>query len=338
MDALVSQALRQRLADLCTPDAVRAVEDGGSPHGMWQAIEDSGFANALRDEAHGGAGLALTEALPLFALCGEFALPLPLADTLLARALLDAAGLPVPTGAITLAQARQLPDGALHCDTVRYARTTERVLAVCDVGCILLPAATAQTKPSAFVLDAQMHWPAAAVAAAPAACAALPALAAREAARLWEALICASLMNGALQRVLAATLDYANQRLQFGKPIGKFQAIQHQLSVMAEQVYAAGMAAALAGQDGTLRQGPHPLRVALAKSRCSEAALEVASLAHAIHGAIGFTAAFDLQLFTRRLHAWRQCAGAESYWHDRLGQALLSHPSGLTLDLLRALG
>ena len=74
--------------------------------------------------------------------------------------------------------------------------------------------------------------------------------------------------------------------------------------------------------------------VATAKARCSEAALVVSELAHAIHGAIGFTAEYDLQLYTRRLHAWRQAAGSESYWHDVAGSALLEH-QGLTLDMVR---
>lgn len=56
------------------------------------------------------------------------------------------------------------------------------------------------------------------------------------------------------------------------------------------------------------------LRVAVAKARTSEEALEGAAIAHGIHDAIGFTAEFDLQLHTRRLHAWRQAAGSESRW------------------------
>jgi len=53
-------------------------------------------------------------------------------------------------------------------------------------------------------------------------------------------------------------------------------------------------------------------------------------------GFIGFTAEFDLQLYTRRLHNWRQAAGSESYWHDVVGQALLERGDALSLDLLRA--
>ena len=119
----------------------------------------------------------------------------------------------------------------------------------------------------------------------------------------------------------SAHCEYANERHQFGRPIGKFQAIQHQLSVISEHTFAARMAAQI-GCHGDAAT-PDRLRVAVAKARTSEAALEVAALAHSIHGAIGFTEEFDLQLFTRRLHLWRQAAGAESYWHGVVGDALV---------------
>jgi acyl-CoA dehydrogenase len=134
--------------------------------------------------------------------------------------------------------------------------------------------------------------------------------------------------------VFSRTLHYANDRNQFGRPIGKFQAIQHQLSVISEHVFAARMAAQIGCQS--VSATPDRLRVAIAKARTSEAALEVASLSHSIHGAIGFTAEFDLQLFTRRLHLWRQAGGSESYWHDVLGADLVNHYSGCALDMLRA--
>ena len=55
-----------------------------------------------------------------------------------------------------------------------------------------------------------------------------------------------------------------------------------------------------------------------------------------MYGAIGFTNEFDLQLRTRRLYAWRQCAGAETHWQQQLGQAMLDRPSH-SLDVLREL-
>jgi acyl-CoA dehydrogenase len=179
-----------------------------------------------------------------------------------------------------------------------------------------------------FCLDAQMSWPQAAWDAAKA----VPGK--HDLVTLQAALYSAQLA-GALMAVFSRTLQYANDRQQFGKPIGKFQAIQHQLSVMSEHTFAARMAAQL-GLCAT-GQVPDRLRVAMAKARTSEAALEVAGLSHSIHGAIGFTREFDLQLYTRRLHAWRQAAGSESYWHDVLGQALLDSPEPLSLDLMRTL-
>ena len=152
------------------------------------------------------------------------------------------------------------------------------------------------------------------------------------------ACLIAAQMAGAMQRVLEMTLQFANDRQQFGRPLGKFQAIQHQLAVMAEQVLAARMAAQI-GCDSPGNR-PHRMNAAIAKARASEAAVEVAALAHSIHGAMGFTADHDLQLFTRRLHAWRLQAGSESYWHEVLGLAVLNFPPGepgqpLTLDILR---
>jgi len=76
--------------------------------------------------------------------------------------------------------------------------------------------------------------------------------------------------------------------------------------------------------------------VPVPRARGSQAALAVAEAAHAIHGAMGFTEEYDLQLLTRRLHAWRQTAGSESYWHGVAGAALVHGHAGSTLDLIRS--
>jgi len=141
-----------------------------------------------------------------------------------------------------------------------------------------------------------------------------------------------ALMAGAMHKVLDTTAAYANERAQFGKSIGKFQAVQQQLSVMAEQVFAARMAAEIGcASDGTV---PHPLRAAVAKARASEAAEKVVAIAHAVHGAIGITADFDLQLYTRRLQEWRGDFGSQAYWNAQLGSALLATPQTTTLTFL----
>jgi acyl-CoA dehydrogenase len=191
----------------------------------------------------------------------------------------------------------------------------------------VLPTASAEKTASGVhgSLRADLRWPS------------LPAAAIAGTARVaWpeaSAAISAALIAGALARVLHLTVAFANDRVQFGKSIGKFQAIQHQLAVMAEHVVAAHMAAEI----GCAGAGPlpEPLRAALAKARTSEAAALAAPMAHAVHGAIGITAELDLQLYTRRLHEGRADYGAEAHWNRVVGRALLE-AGGSALDFMRS--
>lgn len=326
MDDLFSDAVRQLLADQCTPQVVRAIEAGQPARPLWQLIEDSGFADALVDEAHGGAGLSLSEVFPVWELCGMYALPVPLAETMLARALLAQADGALPAGSITFAHGRVNAAGAVVCDIVRSGQVADWVLVTLGEECILLPVAEARKSPAGFVLDAMLEWPQATRANA-------RVMDGTHDVRTLQACLYAAQLAGTLMSVFNRTLQYANERNQFGRPIGKFQAIQHQLSVISEHTFAARMAAQIGCHSGSAT--PDRLRVAVAKARTSEAALEVAALSHSIHGAIGFTEEFDLQLFTRRLHAWRQAGGSESYWHSVVGTELVDHHSGLALDMIR---
>src|SRR6185436_14399520 len=124
---------------------------------------------------------------------------------------------------------------------------------------------------------------------------------------------------GALERVLLQTTEYARTRVQFGKPIAAFQAIQQQLAILAGQVAAAGMAADtaianFAAPDRLLRSA------AVAKIRCGEAAGIAASIAHQVHGAIGITYEHSLHFATRRLWSWRAEFGSEAYWAEWVGK------------------
>ena len=327
MDDLFSDAVAQLLRGQCPPDTVRAIEAGGDHRALWQAIEDAGFADALVPEAQGGAGLALHEIFGVLALCGTHAVPLPLGETLLARAWLARAGTALPTGSIAFGEAESTP-GDLVCPLVRTGRVADHVLVARAGALRLLPVALAQATPAGFALDVTLRWNAAAWNAG------TPVTGDAQELRSLQACLYAAQISGALRSVFDRTLAYANERQQFGRPIGKFQTIQHLLAVMAEHVFAARTAAQLGCQARELV--PDRLNVAIAKARTSEAALEVASAAHAIHGAIGFTAEFDLQLYTRRLHAWRQAAGSESYWHAVAGRAHLDSGHTLVLDTIRS--
>lgn len=136
------------------------------------------------------------------------------------------------------------------------------------------------------------------------------------------ALARAVMMAGALERILELSVTYANERTQFGRPIGRFQAIQQQLAVLAGETIAAGTAADSAVEAFT-SGGLYLQTVMMAKIRVNQAVSTGVPIAHQVHGAIGFTDEHDLHLSTRRLWAWREEFGTESEWADRLGEKIL---------------
>ncbi|MGD9944346.1 MAG: acyl-CoA dehydrogenase family protein [Burkholderiaceae bacterium] len=342
---MIEQAIAKLLQERCTPALVRAIEQGADPAPLWAELEASGFLDLLLDEASGGAGLPLSELFPIVCEFGRHALPLPAAQTIVARALVGRAA----SGRVTLAPLLlREPDGGLRCPQVPLGRVADQVLAADGAGLRLLPVDGARVEPSGVhgSLAASFVWPAdrigggagAGAAAAAAAAAAAGSMAPGDGAVLAPlgAALHAALIAGAMSRVLQMSLDYCNDREQFGRPIGKFQAVQHQLAVMAELVVAANVAAEAAFGDEAApgvapgaKPAPALLAAAVAKARASEAAPQVAAIAHAVHGAIGVTEEYDLQLFTRRLHEWRIVHGSEQYWHRVVGEAFLAQDAGL---------
>ncbi len=155
-----------------------------------------------------------------------------------------------------------------------------------------------------------------------------------ETARALAAAITAGLMAGALQAVQAMTIDYASTRKQFGREISKFQAIQHQLAVLAEETMAARMAAQAAFVGAPLEISP--LRAGVAKARAGQAAETAAAIAHAVHGAIGVSQEYPLHHLTRALHKGRLAHGGEAYWAGVLGRWALAQDGELN-TLARAL-
>jgi acyl-CoA dehydrogenase len=123
---------------------------------------------------------------------------------------------------------------------------------------------------------------------------------------------------GALTRLTEMTTQYAQERVQFGRPLGKFQAVQQNLAVLAGQTAAAVAAAGLAAD--AVASGLKILPIAAGKARAGEAAGIGAAIAHQVHGAIGFTLEHNLQFLTRRLWSWRDEFGKDSVWQRRLGR------------------
>ena len=335
---LLRDTATRLFAQQITPEVSRAAERGVFPAAAWEAVEAAGLTRALVPEAAGGFGVPAAQAMVLARVAGEHAAPLPLAETMIAAWLLAAAGLPIPDGPLTVGPVAA-EDSALHLTRPRNdpgtgwrlsgsaARTpwgrdaAAAVLLVAHAGrahvALLRPDAWHLTPGENLAREPRDHLR---VTAAPEAVApvALPAHALRAAgaaARTQQ-------IAGALARVLALTTQYAQDRTQFGRPIGKFQAVQQSLAVLAGQAASASAAADLAAE--AMEGEPELLAIASAKARAGEAAGIACGLAHQLHGAIGFTYEHGLHFLTKRLWSWRDEFGAEAEWNRLLGRHMLA--------------
>lgn len=128
-------------------------------------------------------------------------------------------------------------------------------------------------------------------------------------------------LSAAAETVLAWTVQYAGERVQFGRPLAKFQGIQMQLAEMAGEVSAVSALVDAAVQR--LDRGEDvEFAAAAAKVRAGAAVEVVARLGHQVHGAIGFTEEYRLHHLTKRMWSWRDEAGNELVWARVLGAAV----------------
>lgn len=334
MRDILEDSIQRLLADHVTPALLRESELGTVPQALWSLIENNGFTLALVRESAGGSGLAWADAYPLVVASGQHALPLPLPETLLAAWLLDQAGIEVPGGPITVADTtgtagvsatsshgRWLLDGVLPL--VPWGRSADHgVVEVQIEGVLHLALVALAGLPRRDDLNLaresrdniELHE-SPAVAVAP-----IPRTLGRSPIRLYGAMLRCAQMGGAMERLVQQSIQYAGERVQFGKPIGKFQAIQQQLAVLGCESAATAAGAAFAFDQASSETAP--LAIAAAKVRASEAAGKAASIAHATHGAIGFTYEHSLHFLTRRLWSWRSEFGHHGWWSRRIGAAV----------------
>lgn len=129
-------------------------------------------------------------------------------------------------------------------------------------------------------------------------------------------------MAGALDRVQDLTVAYARTRHQFGRPIGRFQAVGQNLALAVEHVQRTRLAV-LSSAHLAVESGHDEDVVARAKILAGEAADIVTRAAHQIHGAIGVTEEYPLGGHSARLWSWQEEYGSTAWWADRLGDTLL---------------
>ena len=327
MQTMLSDTVTRLFTDRMTTDLRESAEKGQWPAKLWQEVEEGGLTLTQIPEARGGGGGTWQDAYIVVAATGRFAVPLPIAETMVAAWLLAESGLDVPLGPLTVAPVREGERLTLDKDgagwrlsgtatRVPWGRSAGHVVVAAGDMIALVPAGSATVEPDVnLALEPRdtLTWSGARVAAA-APASRLPA----NALRLGGALVRSAQMAGGLEYLLAQTVQYVSERKQFGRPIGGFQAIQHQLALLAGHTAAAGIAAANAFRAAD--RGEAWFEVAAAKVRTGEAAGLGAGIAHQCHGAIGFTYEHALHFVTRRLWSWRAEFGAESHWAAELGR------------------
>jgi acyl-CoA dehydrogenase len=329
---IVAETAARIFTDLADPQTINRAEDERWKAPLWQALVDAGLTLAWVPEQHGGSGASVAEGFAVLGVAGRFAAPVPLAETMLAGWLLSRGEISSPDGAMTVAPARPRdritlePDGTLSgcARGVPFARDA-RHLAVLAHG--VAPSIALVETTACRVADGKnLAGDASSVVtfdrATPIHVAAAPAEFDQTSLMLMGAVARSVEMAGALEAILALTLRYANERVAFERPIGKFQAVQHNLARLAGEV-AAAMTASGSAADAIADAAGFDeaifLEAAAAKIRSAEAAEEGAAIAHQVHGAIGFTKEHILHRFTLRLLAWRDDFGDESHWAVELG-------------------
>jgi acyl-CoA dehydrogenase len=321
-------------ADLCQPKDLAAAETGRWPEAAWSAVEEAGLPGALVPEDVGGFGATPTEALSVLRAAGEHALPLPLGETMLASLLLAKAGLAIPPGPIGVPLADTPPltlqragsqwklSGSLR--QIPWGRHLQTVVAVADFGgqAHVVKLSTEGLTPDcahnlakeprdSFSIDLTLKSNDVA----------LSRLSMQDLRSIGAAMR-SQQIAGALSTITAMSVRYAQERVQFGRPLGKFQSVQQSLAVLATQT-AAAIAAADVAASAITEAGVDIIAIACAKVRCGEAASLGSAIAHQIHGAFGFTHEHSLHFYTRRLMSWRDEFGNDTEWSTRIGEAVI---------------
>jgi acyl-CoA dehydrogenase len=331
---LLLESADRLFGDLCNKSVTDSADRSEWPGELWKALADCGLMLAAVPESKGGAGLPIGEAFALLRPTGRYAVPLPVAENLLGAALLAQAGVEIPEGPLSLAiggvgqgLAAVEGSGVVHLSgsaEVPWARYASWIVVaiVSDRGTLV-----GRIKRDSAKLELHLN-----IAGEPRDGVCLDGAELSGVEWGWSnkvkdpyalaALSRSVLMAGALESVLSMCTEYSLERIQFGRPIAKFQAVQQQIAMLAGET-----AAAIRASDSAMESfgsSYETTEIAIAKSRVGEAASRGAAIAHQVHGAMGFTHEHPLHRRTRRLWAWREEYGNEAYWNRKLGLRLAS--------------
>jgi alkylation response protein AidB-like acyl-CoA dehydrogenase len=286
---LLIQTVRDLVAKHAGSDAVRAAmnSERGYDEALWTMLcEQVGVAALVVPEELGGAGGELADAAAVIAELGRTLVPTPLLGTILAELALLAADTPDTDTLEQLAAGTSIGTVVFDPGYVLNGDVADVVIAAQDGTLQRWNAFDAEPltaiDPTRRLTSLQATNTVAIGSDSGLADTALLLLAAEQ--------------IGAATRCLELTVDYTKERVQFGRPIGSFQALKHRMADLYVKVQAAGAVVDEATEN------PSPTTAALAHLMATEAFRDVAGEAIQLHGGIAITAESDIQLYFKRAH------------------------------------
>jgi acyl-CoA dehydrogenase len=353
LQSIILETARRIFSDYVTPETLMGAAHGVFPEELWSRLEQNGFTVVDED------GLTYADGLALLQVAGYYAVPVPLAESILASKIISDLKFELPKGVLTVGlvpdgpvTVEETPDGILingQWRDVPWARRADVIVLWIPYtngrGCVVL------VNKEDIIIDAHTN-----LASEPMDRVFLENVVLNDYVFVEEshrdllahgALTRIMQAGGVLERMLDMTVQYAGERSQFGRAIAKYQAVQQQIAEMACETAAFRAIAnkarktiesaedesnshvvqfVEAGTGEALQQkwnGNDVVKyAALAKIRFAQAAQVCTTHAHQIHGAMGITEEYILHHFTRRVWSYRHEVGNERVWSNVLARAM----------------
>jgi alkylation response protein AidB-like acyl-CoA dehydrogenase len=338
---------RKFFAAECPISEVRRIleTDTAQDQKLWRSMAEQGFLGVVFPEDAGGMGLGFVELAALAEEMGRALVPGAFLSNLFAGAILEASGAAKHLAAIaggektatvalletsaswnpdavkmpTLAGEKLFVPDAASADYIVVAARDANALALylvesSHVAKTLMPAMDLTRRLYKVTFD---HPAAELLAKGADARKALD-----HALNVVTVALCAE-MTGGMQRMLDIAVDYAKTRKQFGKPIGQYQAVQHQCADMLLFTESARSAAYYAAYTMTEGSPDAATAVSVAKAYASDACRETGNRAVQVQGGMGFTWENDTHLFYRRAKASEMAFGDATYHRERIAKFVI---------------
>lgn len=342
-DPLLVETVNRLLSDVSTFEEVEHAEGSGWSTATWVALAEAGFPWVGVAESAGGSGGTLFDHAAILSAVGRFAASVPVAETgMIGGWLLGEAGITLPSGPLSVVEAPgrlqqgRLQQGRLQVDGIAaWARHADRIVVAAGPTVYSLRPDQVQLHAGAnlageardrvvadLALDEVEHgeiehgtghldsWQSA-----------------QERGALSRVIMAA----GALAAMAQLTIDYTNERRQFGKPVATFQAVQQHLVLATQSAVRAQMAADVAVR--ALAAGAGSFEIAAARVVVDDAITIGTRAAHQAHGAMGVTREYALHQLTRRLWSWRHEWGTTKQWRQRIGHSVAAAGADAMFDL-----